>query len=360
MCGNYPTGDNVGDMFVHTRCKHYLQFNDVELIVVSIRAQNDYRYESIEVSTLKTFLYKHKDETFDILMLHAPLYTRDKEFINEHKEFFKKIVFVFHGYEAVNESKVYPKPYEYQRASLIKRMWRKLRTSSERKKLRGLRRLCSYVGKKLYFVFVSNSLKKEFIKWTKIKPSENESQIISNGVGNEFEIKSFNKKTKKEYDFLTIRSDFSSSVYCADILTKLAKEYPQYKFFLIGNGDYFMHNKKPDNLDVEYKKLTHHEIINYCDRAKCALMLTRRDTQGVMACEIATFGMPLITSDISVTREIFDSFQNVQYVTNDTSEINLENIYNIALNTPVPNKNDKYFMKNTSYKEIELFREITK
>ena len=34
-------------------------------------------------------------------------------------------------------------------------------------------------------------------------------------------------------------------------------------------------------------------------------MPTRADAQGVMACEMATFGIPLITSNIDVCKEVF-------------------------------------------------------
>ena len=46
------------------------------------------------------------------------------------------------------------------------------------------------------------------------------------------------------------------------------------------------------------------KMIAILNSAKCALMPTRTDAQGVMMCEMVAFGMPLITSDIPVCHEV--------------------------------------------------------
>lgn len=354
---HYPKENFVGDMFVHVRCKHYLKNSGVDLTVVGVSAKDSYQYEGVNVITLKTFLEKCKTEKFDVLVIHSPLYSVLKCFIKDCEESFKKIIFVFHGYEALRVDKVYPKPFPYMKPPLLKRLRRIL---SEYKKLYGLRKLCRILEDKLHYVFVSNWMQQAFAKWTKIKVAREKSCVIYNCIGEEFLTHSFKEKMEKNYDFLSIRSSFDGSKFCVDIVTELAEKYPNYKFCLIGKGNYFDYNKKPENLDVVNASLTHKEVIDYCNNAKCALMPTRQDTFGVMTCEMATFGMPTITSDIAVTKEVFNNFQNVIFVENVVSRIDLEEVYNKAINIPIPPKNKTYSMENTSFKELELFKEIVK
>ena len=81
-----------------------------------------------------------------------------------------------------------------------------------------------------------------------------------------------------------------------------------------------------------------------------------KDAQGVMACEMATFGIPLITSDIPVCREVFSDFGNVTYISNEKCDISLEGIYDKISNKF--RKNEKYFAKNTCGKEVRLLNEL--
>ena len=76
--------------------------------------------------------------------------------------------------------------------------------------------------------------------------------------------------------------------------------------------EYFDIYEKAKNIEWLDKTCNHNEIIKLLNEAKCALMPTRTDAQGLMACEMATFGIPLITSDIPVCHEIFDEFKNVR------------------------------------------------
>ena len=56
-------------------------------------------------------------------------------------------------------------------------------------------------------------------------------------------------------------------------------------------------------------------------------MPTRRDTQGVMSCELVTYGIPLITSDLPVCREIFGKIPTVAFMSNDIRYENLSQLY---------------------------------
>ena len=79
-------------------------------------------------------------------------------------------------------------------------------------------------------------------------------------------------------------------------------------------------------------------------------MPTRRDSQGVMACELATYGIPLITSKLDVCFEIFDTFENVFFADNSK-------IMELNYSTCSCKKNKKYSYSNTVKKEIDLIME---
>lgn len=83
-------------------------------------------------------------------------------------------------------------------------------------------------------------------------------------------------------------------------------------------------------------------------------MLTRRDTQGVMSCELVTYGIPLITSDLPVCHEIFGDLINVSYISNDIDKVDLREIYEKAMTTMENKKILSYNYKNTVEKEEKL------
>ena len=53
----------------------------------------------------------------------------------------------------------------------------------------------------------------------------------------------------------------------------------------------------------------------------------RADAQGVMACEMATFGIPLITSNIDVCKEVFEGFENVAFIDNNDENTDIKSIF---------------------------------
>lgn len=213
------------------------------------------------------------------------------------------------------------------------------------------------LAKKTEFIFVSNWMYDMFIKFVKIEPEiiEDRKHIIYNCVGLDFEKTNYDMNTTKRYDFITIRSNLDGSKYGIDIVTNIAKNNPKYKFCVIGRGAFYEYYEKPSNLEWLDKNLNHSEIIEYLNSAKYALLPTRTDAQGVMACEIATFGMPLITSDIDVCTEVFEGFKNVAFIDNEDKEIDIEPVINSLNKIEVQEKNETFFSKNTVSKEIRLF-----
>ena len=106
------------------------------------------------------------------------------------------------------------------------------------------------------------------------------------------------------------------------------------------------------------KTLFHQEMLSLLDRSRCGLLPTREDTQGVMTCEMAAYGLPVITSDIPVCHEIFDPLENVILIDNQNTALDLTPLLQ-DLTGKVPfQKDPRYFYRNTTQKEIELLKQL--
>lgn len=338
-------------MYVHVRNKYYLKMG-MSVHVLNFRTSIKYNYEGIEVISLND--YNHNFENYDILICHAPNIRNHFLFLCSHHQEFKKIIFFFHGHEIVPLSKVYPKPYEYKRQNVMMYTFRKIYDSLK------LEIWHTYFQKILYkseFVFVSNSLANEFKYYLKLNDEtlDGHTHVIYNSVSDVFELNNYCTNNVKHYDFITIRNNLDSSVYCIDLVYNYALKFPNLKFLIIGKGEWFNNYPILDNITWINKVLNHNQMIDYINDSKCAFMLTRRDTQGVMSCELATFGIPLITSNIGICKEVFDNFDNVVLI-NNNEYLNIDKISNeLSENCPYK-KNTKYFFKNTIKREIDLIQ----
>lgn len=352
---DYPSENSKMLMYVHTRNLYYAQ-KEISVVVLNFRAKENYIIDGIQVITLEEYKNNTDKYNCDILISHAPNLKHHYRFLKKHEKNFKNIVFFFHGHEIVKINKVYPKPYNYMKQIPIKRV---IRDVYDNIKLRVWKSCFTKIANKSHFIFVSNFLYNEFLNGVRIDRSkiENKKYIINNCVGKIFEKKAYKFKENKKYDFITIRNNMDESCYSIDIVNKLAKKNPDNTFLVIGKGKYFEYNTKANNIIWINEVLEHSKIIEFLSKSRCALMPTKRDTQGLMACEMVTFGIPLITSDIPICHEIFDSFKNVEFIDNDNIENNdLKELYK-RINEET-GKNDKYFYKNTCEKEINILGEI--
>ena len=307
--------------------------------------------------SLEGYKQNLKGEKFDVLVCHAPNIKNHYIFLKKYGKKYSKFMFVFHGHEVLNINKVYSKPYDYvNETSWIKKGIQEIYDII---KLKIWNIYYKKVAYKSQFMFVSEWMCQEFLKWTKIPFNviENRYSITYNCVGKQFEEISYDINTSKEYDFITIRAYLDGSKYCIDLVCKLALENPECKFLVIGKGEYFKYNKCPKNLTWIDKHLSHNEIISYMNKASVALMPTRTDAQGLMMCEMATYGIPLITSDIEVCKEVFEGFKNI-YMMNNEKELNLKKIKEYLYNNYCNEKNQRYYNSHTSGKEIRILKEM--
>lgn len=341
-------------MFVHVRNLYY-KSQGVDVTVLNFDSSNDYVIDQIRVITLKTF--KLENQHYDIAISHSANLRNHYIFLKKYADSFKHLIFFFHGHEVLYLNRDYPKPYQYMRTGgQLKRL---LQDVYDWLKINLWKNYYKKLASKSYFIFVSNWVLDHYKLNSGIKEENllNHVFVINNSVGEEFENKEYDFKSKKNYDFVSIRSNIDGSKYCVDIIVKYAQINSDKLFLLIGQGKFFEHYPKPDNLIWINQTINHTEMLHYLDESRCGLMPTREDTQGVMTCEMMEYGMPVITSDISVCNEFFSNVNNVKLISNDKIEdiVGISNQLFLKLPYKKPNL---YIKKKTMERELELIREL--
>lgn len=325
LVSSYPDNNGaIGLMYVHSRNKYYIQ-HDIDVTVLRFDCNESYVIDGIKVISLQD--YKSSEKNFDVLIMHAPNLRYHYVFFRKFQTRFKRILFFFHGHEVLEIGKVYPEPYDYMVPGRVNRLKQSI---YDKLKLKIWRAILSKYAFKSHFVFVSNHYKEEAMSFLRLSDValQNHVHVIYNCVGEAFQKEKYDESGLKLYDFIVIRGVMDSSATCIDLVTELAKRNPKFSFLVVGKGSYYLHNNKPENVKWIDRYLNHMEIIDLLNKSKCALNLTRRDTQGVMTCELATFGIPVITSNISVCQEVCAELKSVLLVENDVSKIDLSGILN--------------------------------
>jgi len=351
---DYPRLDGEhAYMFVHVRNKYYRR-HGVEVTVLNFSAKENYNIEGIPVISIRSY---RETDIYDCLISHASNIRNHYMFLKKYEKVFKKIIFFFHGQEVLYLNESYPKPYEFMDSG---RIWkRQFRNVYDCIKIYLWSSYYKKLSHKSQFVFVSDYIWKMFQKNLKIDLSllMNRTHIIHNSISPIFETTSYDIAQEKKYDFITIRSNWDSSTYCIDLLVKIANDNPKSSFLLIGKGRYFDYNVCPANLELINHTISHEEMIGFLNKSKCAINLTRQDTQGVMTCELVAFGIPVITSNISVAHDFFYSKPNVCLIPNE----GLADVCKISeeLSEKLPySKDNTFFAINTVDREVELIKQL--
>ena len=357
LTAKYPQNNGTHErMFVHVRNLYYLK-KGIEVTVLNFASTEDYVIDGIRVITKKT--YERENNNYDILISHASNLRNQFLFLIKHDWKFKKNVFFFHGHEVLYLNKEYPQPYAFVKSKSKLRYC--FQDMYDFIKVHIWRYYYKKVAAKSYYVFVSNWIKSKFHEYVGLNDIDlnDHCAIINNSIGAAFENKEYDVACEKIYDFITIRSDLDGSKYGVDIVVNLAEKNPDSKFLLIGKGKYFDYNSKPSNLKWINRTMNHEEMFQFLDQSKCALLFTREDTQGVMTCELAAYGMPVITSNIDVCHEFFDGMPNVALVENN-SDIDIKAISD-SLSVKLPFYRDTtYYCENKIEQEVSLFKQIVK
>lgn len=320
LCVDYPNlNDGKAMAYVHTR-NVWLNAHGVDVKVVNFSTSKRYTIDGIEVYPSEC-LSEEQCNDADIWIIHAPN-------IRNHYRFLKRAnpdtprLFFFHGHEVLKLNESYPRDYDYLRrtapvAKLVQGLY-------DRVKLQLWSRYFSRKVNDNHLVFVSQWMKDEFFRNTGLNADEFESMssIIPNVVAEPFLAGQYDCESGKKYDFISIRGNLDNSKYCTDVVCDLAQRLPNLSFLVVGAGQYFEHRAKPHNIEWCNKPLSHEQMTQYLDCAKCALMPTRLDAQGVAMCEMATYGIPVLTTDLPICKEMLGSFPNVKFFSIDSPDYN--------------------------------------
>lgn len=355
---NYPNlKGGISLAYVRTRNIYYKK-NGVELDVLNFSTKESYVLDGINVYSLRDYIRVSQEKSWDILICHAPNIRHHYVFLKRYGNRFERILFFFHGHEVLKRTKVYSAPYPYVKQNYLNN---KIKDLYDEFKFCVWRAYIKHNYQKLYCIFVSNWMRDEFLRWIKPNPIylEGRAFVTYNCVGELFEKEEYDGALSKTYDFITIRANMDDSKYAVDIVNELAKRHPEYKFLLIGSGEFFNHYDKASNLEWRNRRLQHNEIVDALNTACCALMPTRTDAQGVMMCEMSAFGIPVITSDIPVCHEVFNNEPNVGFISNNyTEEDRLSAEYQRIKD--VRHKSLKYAMSRTGDVELSILDMVNK
>ena len=356
---NYPSEFDPHSLkYVHTRNKYYSDLG-INVLVLAFKAKKEYVFENISVTNFKSFNRKYNINSFDAILSHAPNLRNHLKFILL-KGKSKKIIFFIHGHEVLRKSKYYPKPYSTlkPRFFLIKKM---ISSIYDHVKLVTLRKYftANLLTGKIKLIFVSEWMKIEFQNNVQINTNllENNSTIIYNAVSKEFINCNYEYSAQKGCSKIITIRPFDDPKYAVDLVLKAAVDNPHIEFHLFGKGKIFNFVKIPTNLKIIKKYISHQELPLLLNNFTAAFMPTRLDSQGVMMCEMATYGIPLITSNLSICHEMLKDFPNVFYISNNSPKILIEDFIPRISPTPKLNK-DKFSFENTILAEVKFFHQI--
>lgn len=353
LCQNYPSKENpFAQPFIHSRLLDYQKHFDVT--VLNFVATNDYVYEGIKVITEKSFdtNYSHK---VDVVISHAVNIRNHQRFILNNFNSLENFVFIFHGYEVIDILKrVYSQKTLFsfsEKITPLMKIYHKLKLPVTFSFLKLLSKI-----KKTHFVFVSQTLLDEVKSDLNSKTFFNQTntQVIHNPINKAF------YKSKYEYsgefDYICLRP-FDDPKYGIDLFIEMARNNPSHRFHLYGKGTILNETDLPKNLEIKRNFINPEELPALLNKYKAAILPTRWDSQGVLACEIAEFGMPLLTSDLKVCREFLGKHENVQLISNESFPV--IKVDEVKLN-PSTQPIKKFDMESTSQKEIDLIYKTIK
>lgn len=305
----YPSKQAIYNMsYVHSRHIEYLK-QGVCVEVISFSALENYIYEGVNVFTKNNVI---DIGDYDAVVSHAPNIRNHYVFIKRNLSNLSKVVFVYHGHEALFVNEYYPKPFAWnEQEGKIKRI---LRSVYDVVKLKLLKDLMKHG--KVTSIYVSQWMRGEALKCLGLSHGHDQKNIvINNPINYSFYEKTYTH-TDKLADFITIRP-LDDSKYAVDLVVAFARKNPSKEFHIYGKGRMFDYIDKPANITVFSEFIEQKNIPNLLNKYVAAVMPTRLDAQGVMMCEMVSYGIPTIVSDLPVCREMLNDFENCIFIDNE-------------------------------------------
>ena len=348
----YPNEKALYSMaFVHSRDLLYKKAGH-EVEVLSFAARENYNWSGIQVWT-EASVTKDRLKRYDAVVFHAPNLRNHLRFLRKNKDLIARPFFIIHMTEWISRAVYHPKPYSFfgffdrKVKPLFAWLYDSLKLSVWRSFLKRQR------VQNLKLIFVSDWILEHAQKSIgyNVEKGSYPYYVVHNPIHPAFIENEYSEKASKDADFVTIRP-FDESKYGVDIVCELARRYPDKTFHLYGRGSYFKYNQIPPNMKVFEKMIPQTEIPQLLNRYRSALLPTRLDSQGVLMCEIAAMGMPLIVSDLPICREMVGNFSNVAYLNNDNPRLpNLPPADAVG----AKRNSEKFWASRTIAEELRIF-----
>ncbi|OYQ80597.1 hypothetical protein B9T19_04975 [Ignatzschineria sp. F8392] len=305
----YPHINSIYQMaYVHSRNIQYKK-QGVKIDVLSFSAKSAYKYENITVLPSTTYI---DFSNYDAVVSHAPNIRNHYRIIRKNLKKIKNLVLFFHGHEALIIDRYYPAPYPWQKQknaffSLARKFY-------DHFKLYLLKNLLKKGNVRA--IYVSQWMKDEATHCMKLSDKiNNKNIIINNSINEAFYKERYSPTLNLLADFITIRP-LDGPKYAIDKVVELAHFNPEFSFHIYGKGDYFQHNTLPPNVKIFDQFIEQKSIPVLLNKYRAAIMPTRLDAQGVMMCEMASYGIPTIVSNLPVCREMLSEFSNCIFIDN--------------------------------------------
>jgi glycosyltransferase involved in cell wall biosynthesis len=346
LVSGYPSKNNAYNCtWAHIRNRFYIKAGyNVNVLVMDV----DIPYVINEVDVITYAEAKKNTERgeYDLIISHSPNIRKHIPFL---WKFTKIPVLLFmHGTESCYAVGDYPKPYPYMESNKFKLI---VRNTYDYLKSIVLKYYILSRKESIKLIFVSNIIKSYFEKNIySLRGNYVNWSVINNSLNPLFLNSTYTPHKVLKADFVTLRS-LDHSKFAIDLVVASAKANPSYTFHIYGKGKYFEYNKLPKNVMVFDYHIEQDLIPELLNEYRCALMPTRWDTQGVMVGEMATFGMPVITTNIDVNKEMLSDFENVTMLEEESFSIKngFDNIKIVSLSKP--NK-ERFSLSNTIDKEL--------
>ncbi|MGV3524212.1 MAG: hypothetical protein ACO1RX_08310 [Candidatus Sericytochromatia bacterium] len=304
----YPRSEDRYNLaYVHTRLLAYAAAG-LRVQVLHFGAAGSYVYEGIEVLCPSDWQQRGLRE--GVLVAHAPNLRSHLRFLLGPGRRFARWLFFFHGHEVLAKQRYYPAPYAYTQQKQGP-LWPLFDRAYDALKLQIWRYWLSrwLPQGHLQLVFVSDWMREAMLLCTGLDPAllQARQHVIPNSVHPALYGARWQAPQQPRADCVSFRP-LDNPKYAVDQVRELALANPDLRFHVYGRGAYFHHFPAPPNLEWFDVFLTPEAIAAKLNDYRAALMPTRLDAQGVMMCELACSGLPVITSDLPICHEMLGPF----------------------------------------------------
>lgn len=358
LATGYPTETRIYESaFLRPRVVAYREAGH-EVNVLNFKAERAYRLDGVPVLSpgdLEGVVWD-----WDLCIFHAPNLRNHLQFIVRNWSRLPAVCFTFHGHEAAYLKVTYPEPFEWTRGSFYQ-LKRAVQHSYDILKLVILRstiRLLARRNRGLLILFVSEDFLKTGVENLHLHTPELRglTYAVWNPLGEAF-LRMKHHCREPLADFLTIRP-LDQSKHSIDLVLECAVQNPNHTFHIYGEGKYFEHNPTPPNVTHFPGFIPASELPELLGRYRGALMPSRWDSHGVMMCEMAVTGMPVLASLLDIHLEVLGGFPNVRFLDNENPHFEAEEFLEsckLADNQVLP---DRFGLENTAGRELTLFTQL--